>query len=159
MTGSHEVRGSIPLGSTNHFFNPMKDQYVKPQQPETDAFEELGLDRVELPEWFEYPKSFKRVVRLELVDLEPWFIMNGARVEERIEGLKTRYPMRDLVPFARRGDNDDIACWERGKGETVVLIHDYTTPGYEEIGAFPNFWDWFRSAAEEMIEFDENGID
>ena len=21
MTGSHEVRGSIPLGSTNHFYN------------------------------------------------------------------------------------------------------------------------------------------
>jgi len=137
----------------------MKDQYGKGEPAKPNAFEELGLDKVELPEWFEYPKPFKRVVWLELVDLEPWFIINGARVEERMKGLKTRYPTRDLVPFARRGDNDDLACWERDRGEAVVLIHDHTTPGHEEIGTFPNFWDWFRSAVEEMIEFDENGID
>jgi len=75
---------------------------------------------VELPEWFEYPKAFKRVVRRKLVELEPWFIINGARVVERREGLKTRYPMRDLVLFARRSDNDDVACWERGRGEAVI---------------------------------------
>jgi hypothetical protein len=133
----------------------MKDQYGKPEQPEPNAFGELGLDRVELPEWFEYPHAFRRVVRLELVDLEPWFIINGARVEERMKGLKSRYPARDLVPFARRGDNDDVACWERGRGEAVIVIHDFTTPGSEQIGTFPTFWDWFRGAIEEMINFDE----
>ena len=133
----------------------MKDQYGKGEQRELSAFEEMGLDKVELPEWFEYPKAFKRVVRLELVDLEPWFIINGARVKERREGLKNRNPMRDLVPFARRGDNDDVACWEKDRGEAVILIHDFTSYGYEEIGAFPTFWHWFRSAVEEMIEFDE----
>lgn len=133
----------------------MRDHYLKGEQPEPNVFEELGLDGVELPEWFEYPKPFKRVVRLELVDLEPWFFMNGARVAERMKGLKTRYPTRDLVPFARRGDNDDIACWERDKGETVILIHDFTTAGYEDRGTYPTFWDWFRSVVEEMIEFDD----
>ena len=133
----------------------MKDRYGKPEQPEPNAFGELALDKVKLPEWFEYPKPFKRVVRLELVDLEPWYIMNGARVEALMQGLKTRYPTRDLVPFARRGDNDDVACWERGKGEAVVLIHNYASPGHEDRGVFPTFWDWFRSAVEEMIEFDD----
>jgi len=86
----------------------MRDQYGKGEQPETSAFEGLGLDGVELPEWFEYPKAFKRLVRLGLVDLEPWFIINGARVVERMKGLKTRYRMRGLVPFARRSDNDQF---------------------------------------------------
>jgi hypothetical protein len=112
----------------------MKDQYGNSEQSEPYAFEDLGLDKVKLPGWFEYPKPFRPIVRLELVDLEPWFIINGARVEERMQGLKTRYRPRDLVPFARRGDNDDVACWERGRGEAVILIHDFTTPGYEEIG-------------------------
>lgn len=133
----------------------MKDQYGKTEQLVPNTFAELRLDEVELPEWFEYPTSFKRIVRLELVDLEPWYIMNGARVEERMESLKTRYPTRDLIPFARRDDNDDLACWERGKGEMVVVIHDYSRPGEEEIRAFATFWDWFRSAIDEMIEFDD----
>jgi hypothetical protein len=49
MTGSHEVRGSIPLGSTNSFNQSMKDQYGEGKQPEPKAFEEMGLDKVELP--------------------------------------------------------------------------------------------------------------
>jgi len=66
--------------------------------------------------------------------------------------------MRDLVPFARRGDNDDVACWERGKGETVVLIHGYTTP-VRRNRSLSEFLGLVPQPAEEMIEFDENGID
>lgn len=45
--------------------------------------------------------------------------MNGDQVVSRMDGLKKRYPNRILVPFDRRIDNDDLACFEQVKGESV----------------------------------------
>ena len=106
------------------------------------------------PAWFRYPGQFLRVVAQNLVDLTPWYLMDHDQVLTRMEGLRLRYPGRDLVPFARRDDNDDVACWEKGRGETVVVIHDFASRGHEEHRAFPDFWSWFRGAIEEMIEFE-----
>ncbi|MDP4095577.1 hypothetical protein OIN60_02065 [Paenibacillus sp. P96] len=72
-----------------------------------------------LPNGFRYPESFLKVVGLNLVNLDPWLIMNGDHVISRMEGLKERYPSRVLIPFARRLDNDDLACFELMKGEGV----------------------------------------
>jgi hypothetical protein len=90
----------------------MKDQYGKGDQPEPNAFEELGLDKVELPEWFEYPKAFKHVVRLELVDWSRGSLSTARACRSACRGL--RAGIRCVTSFPRRGDNDDIACWERG---------------------------------------------
>lgn len=89
-----------------------------------------------------------------LVDLSPWYLMDHAQVLMRMQGLRVRYPERQLVPFARRDDTDDLACWEKDRGETVVVIHDFASPGHEERRVFPDFWSWFRVAVEEMIEFE-----
>lgn len=106
------------------------------------------------PDWFNYPLAFMRVVNQNLVDLTPWYIMDGQLVLERMQGLKDRYPNRDLVPFARRDDNDDVACFEKGKGDLVVVIHDFASPGYEQKTVFPTFWEWFKYAIDEMIIFE-----
>lgn len=108
----------------------------------------------ELPKGFSYPESFLKVVRLELVDLEPWYIMDADDVQLRIKGMRVRYPERVLIPFARRDDNDDVACFELNKGETVQIIHDFASPGYEQRKTYNTFWVWFREAIEEMINFD-----
>lgn len=65
------------------------------------------------------------------------------------------YPERALVPFARRQDNDDVACWEAGQGEQVFIVHDYASPGWERRGVYPNFYVWLRQAVEDMIEYDQ----
>jgi len=112
----------------------------------------LGLS--ELPNGFRYPESFLKAVRLNLIDLEPWYIMNDSDDQIRIKGMQTRYPQRILIPFARRADNDDVACFELNKGEEVQIIHDFASVGYEQRKTYKLFWNWFKDSIEEMIQFD-----
>ena len=70
----------------------------------------------ELPDGFSYPAEFLRIVGLGLTQLEPWWILDGDNLRIRHLGLQRRYPSRKLVPFARREDNDDVACWDLDKG-------------------------------------------
>lgn len=108
-----------------------------------------------LPDGFWYPRSFIRVVELGLVELEPWHLLEGAQLHERRSGLLQRFPARDLVPFARRQDNDDVACWEPARhGDQVVIVHDFAKPGWEHRATYPDFYGWLRQAIEDLIEFD-----
>ncbi|AET59190.1 hypothetical protein HPL003_12165 [Paenibacillus terrae HPL-003] len=113
------------------------------------------LNAKELYDTFEYPESFQKVVELNLIDYDLWYLMSNEQVLTRIEGLKNRYPNRKLIPFARRDDSDDIACFEIGKADKVEIIHDFTGVGYEQRKEFETFWDWFKSAIDEMVEYNE----
>lgn len=109
----------------------------------------------DLPEGFVYSSKFIRVVELGLTNLEPWLVMQGESLRERYEGLRKRFPGRTLVPFARRLDNDDVACWDVGADpERVVVVHDFAAPGWEVRGEFVDFNDWLRQAIEDLITFD-----
>jgi hypothetical protein len=61
-----------------------------------------------------------------------------------------------LVPFARRFNTDDIACWEGTDNQSVVIVHDFTSVGWEDRGErYADFWSWYRAAVDEMIEFEK----
>ncbi len=114
------------------------------------------LEKDELPPGFSYPLAFRRIFDLGLVNLEPWWLLSGETLRLRFQGLRARYPMRCLIPFARRTDNDDVACWDYSKGNrTVCIIHDFASEGWEQREEFPTFYDWFRQAIEDLIEFDD----
>jgi hypothetical protein len=112
------------------------------------------LTAQELPKGFIYPNQFKRVVELGLVNLEPWYMLEGNALRDTALGLANRYPARTLVPFARRQDNDDIACWQSGLGEDIFVIHDFASAGWEQRNHFANFYEWLRKAIEDLVEFD-----
>lgn len=107
----------------------------------------------DLPSAFSYPSSFIRVVELGLVDLEPWQILDGELLYARYDGLAVRYPGRQLVPFARRLDNDDIACWQAASRD-VLIIHDFDGSDGKARETFPSFYDWLRRAIDDLIEFE-----
>ena len=111
------------------------------------------LSLTDLPDGFSYPPEFVRVVEPGLANLEPWWIMTGDPLRDRHAGLARRYPERVLVPFARRQDNDDVACWDVDRRKLVV-IHDFTAAGSEERDEFVDFYGWLRRAVEDLIEFD-----
>ena len=115
--------------------------------------EQLLLEK-ELPVGFSYPDEFKRIVLQGLLDFDPWLILQGERLRIRFNGIKSRYPSRELIPFARREDNDDVACWEVNKPGKVIIIHDFAKEGYENVQEIDSFWDWLRSALEATIEYD-----
>jgi len=102
---------------------------------------------------FQYPDSFVKAVELNLLDFDLWYIMDEERILNRFKGLKGRYPNRKLIPFARRDDNDDIACFEVDKGERVQIIHDFASVGYEQRKEYNDFWAWLEEAIREMIEY------
>ena len=104
---------------------------------------------------FSYPKGILKIIELNLVDFDLWYLMKQEQAILRIRGLKERYPSRKLIPFARRDDNDDIACFEVGKGERVQIIHDFSGEGYEQRKEYACFWNWVRDAMNEMIDKNE----
>ena len=108
-----------------------------------------------LPQGFNYPNSFLKVIKLNLLDLDPWYFMTNNDVKIRIKGMRKRYPNRILIPFARRGDNDDVACFELNNGDIVQIVHDFASAGYEQRQTYKNFWEWFKSAIDEMIEYED----
>jgi len=111
------------------------------------------IPMTELPAGFSYPKEYLRIMELELTNLEPWWLMDGDILFRIYNGLAKRYPEDRFVPFAKREDNDDIACWDLAAGN-IVIVHDFADPGRHRRGMFKDFYTWFRQAIEDLIEFD-----
>ncbi|MEI3213925.1 hypothetical protein [Clostridium sp. AM34-9AC] len=112
------------------------------------------LEEYERPNNFVYPKSIIKLLELNLTNFDVWYFMDKESVRIRLAGLQKRYPERNLIPFARRGDCDDIACFEVGKGEQVYVIHDFASSGYEQRKIYENVWKWLEDVVETMIEFE-----
>ena len=112
------------------------------------------LSPADRPNWLEYPHSYCRIIDQGLIHITPWHILEAVRALSHYHGLSERYPSRELFPFAYRQDNDDVACWAKGKGESIFIIHDFASPGFEDEGSFDDVWSWFRSAVEETISWD-----
>ncbi|EGA5808943.1 hypothetical protein ACRFH6_001074 [Listeria monocytogenes] len=102
---------------------------------------------------FIYPEAYNKLIELNLVDFDVWYLIESGQATRRYHDLKERYPNRKLIPFARRGDNDDIACFEIGKENRVQLIHDFTTEGFEQRGEFDDLWERVESAVKTMVEY------
>ena len=111
-------------------------------------FEPTDLDvQVKLPE------GLLRIVNQNLTDLTPWHVMPRDLAVQRLRGLRLRYSHK-YVPFARRQDNDDLACLDPGHPGEIVVIHDFASEGTELRKRFDSFWDWFRAAVEDMEVFE-----
>ncbi len=62
---------------------------------------------------------------------------------------------RTLVLFADREGNDDVACFEvNGRYGPAVAIRDFTSPGWEQVTAYPSLYAWFRQAIGGFINND-----
>jgi hypothetical protein len=115
------------------------------------AIELLRAEDVDVP--MVYPDGLERVFQQGLADLTPWHMMDREAAKQRLRGLRERYRAK-YVPFARRQDNDDIACIDPERPGHVVIVHDFAGEGHERRRDFDSFWDWFRAAVEDMIIFE-----
>lgn len=114
------------------------------------------LTPTELPAGFAYPRNLRRVIDLGLIDFDVWWILEGERLRGLFATVRRMYPARRLIPFAKRQDNDDIACFDLDSGK-ISIIHDFASPGWEQRGEgriFDTFEDWLRQAIEDMLSFD-----
>lgn len=112
------------------------------------------LDEQQRPNNFVYPQAIAKLLELNLTNFDVWYFMDLESVKIRLAGLQKRYPDRQLVPFARRRDCDDIACFEVDKGDRFFVIHDYASKGYEQREIYENVWEWLKEVVNTMIEFE-----
>ena len=111
--------------------------------------EEL-LPESELPDGFLYPSRVKSLVHDQSLDVgEFWQLLTGQWLKVRHSGLKERFPNRNLVPFARRLDSDDIACWDMDDSQRVCIVHDFCAPGWERRETYGSFDQWHAEASAE----------
>lgn len=98
--------------------------------------------------------GYRKLLELGMKDMDRWFLLPEEKAFAYGERLKTRYPKRNLFPFASFTENDDIACFEEGRGRTVVVVHDFASEGWERRQEYDDFWEWLRDAINYMIEFE-----
>lgn len=112
-----------------------------------------------LPPGFKFPKAYLEYVNQdEEPDLDPWFFLcfRPKSFNIWIDILKEQYPNRQLVPFAKWGLDDDIACFEPSDNPelpAIHYIHTFTDPGYEERGYCATFEEWLAVALEESRDY------
>ncbi|MBX2907360.1 MAG: hypothetical protein KF744_15045 [Taibaiella sp.] len=117
----------------------------------------LGLAKMEsLPSGFEYPKDYIVFLERDFKDILPWFVLQEDEIGRLRDGLSNRYPYRNLVPFARRRDREDVACFDIEKGNGIVIIHDYAGAGWEFVCEYSGIWNWFGQVAEDIIDYENN---
>jgi hypothetical protein len=104
------------------------------------------LDPKECPSWVEYPDLYLSLISKDKGEFFPWFFCNKKETLIYLHGLRGRYPLRKLFPFAKRDDGDDLACWEADKPGKVVIVHDYASPGWEVRQIYDNFDQWYEFA-------------
>lgn len=111
------------------------------------------------PTWLKYPESYARIIiEADGHDFLPWYFTIEEASSWTEKDLKKRYPNRNLFCFARKDGTDDIACWERGYGEKVFIIHDFASPGWEQRQIFSNFDEWYAWALNQKDKIPTGGI-
>lgn len=114
-----------------------------------------------LPDWFQLPEQYIKLLesgnfRDGDFDFGPsWQLLYGQFIASRFEGVKKRFPSLNLYPFARRMDDDDIACFDLDEPSSppkVVIIHDFASPGWEQRGTFENYEAWREAAESESMD-------
>ena len=95
---------------------------------------------------FQLPAGYSWMLEKGLISfgespLHPWYFLDSAgsfRADEKWKDSKSVGP---LTAFARRYDNDDIACFMPSDGAVkVVLIHGWTPAGYDVVATYDLFF-------------------
>ena len=98
--------------------------------------------------------GYRKLLELGMVDMDRWVLLSEEEAAGYSQDLKKRYPNRTLYPFAGFTENDDIACFEKGQGRRVVVVHDLASEGWERRQEYEDFWEWLRDAINYMIQFE-----
>lgn len=104
------------------------------------------------PNWVKYPDDYLELVINGKDEFLPWYLTDDEDTKWRLKGFKKRYPRRELFPFARKDYSDDVACWEKGQGNKVFIIHDFASPGWEQREIFNSFDEWYEWALQQSEE-------
>lgn len=104
------------------------------------------------------PMLYERMIECGTTNLEPWALLHGSEQLQRMQHVDEVFPGWAVVPFARKTDNDEVACWTGG---SVVVIDDFDvvrdaggSAVRRTISEYSSMDEWLVAAVREFIEFD-----
>lgn len=100
---------------------------------------------------------YERMIECGVIDLEPWALLRGSEQLQRAQHVNEVFPGWGVTPFARRTDNDEVACWTGG---SVVVIDDFDVvrdadgaAARRVISEYPSMDEWLVAAVRDFIGF------
>lgn len=81
--------------------------------------------------------------------IAPWEMLEDAGIAEWTARLRERAPLRALTAFARRIDEQTVACFDKGadgKGKAVVVFRRLDDPAQTKELPYSGFGAWFDEA-------------
>ena len=89
--------------------------------------------------------------------LQPWHYLSAEQVIDVTERWPAGPSTARLVAFARRQDNDDLACFEviDDSARRIVVVHGWTPEGYAVVRTFDHFWDWLKAVIDDVAQWAE----
>jgi hypothetical protein len=111
-----------------------------------------------LPRDFKFPQAYLDLIANGLPDIDPWWWLALYKDSEIFwtDTLREQFPSRRLVPFAKHGSFDDVACFDgfdTSNDPKILYIHAFCSPGWEHRGEASNFIEWLRKVKIEAAEF------
>lgn len=107
---------------------------------------------------FKFPQSYLDLMTIGLPDIAPWWWL--ATHEDSLtyweETLRNQFPSRSLIPFAKDGSSDDVACFDNSsssKNPKILTIHAFCSPGWELRGEVRSFSEWLQKKEIEAVNF------
>jgi hypothetical protein len=114
-----------------------------------------------LPNDFKFPQAYLDLMAQGLPDIDPWWWLAPYTDSEIYwtSTLREQFPYRLLVPFAKHGGSDDVACFDgtdTSSDPKVLYIHAFCSPGWEHRGEANNFTEWLRKIQIEAAKFKDD---
>ncbi len=103
------------------------------------------------------PALYDQMVECGIIDLDPWGLLQGEMQHRRAQDIEKVFAGWGIILFARRTDNDDVACWTDSKVVVIDdwdLIWDENGPRRLVARKYGSMEEWFLAAARDFIEFD-----
>lgn len=118
-----------------------------------ERFEEFGKVS---PPGFRGPDQFIDLMAGEYPEIDPWMWLLELKdlSEFWANYFRKQFPYLVLVPFAKNEFSDDVYCFagnDRSGDPAVLIIHGFTTPGWEFRGMWRSFSDWYLDAQEQHV--------
>ncbi len=122
------------------------------------AFNAFAYGEESLPQGFRFPQKYLEAASEGAGGLpDPWWFLGEPQddtLEFWLRTLRKQYPTRALIPFAKYGPYDDIACFDFSdlSGDPKVnIVHSFASPGWEDRGSFASYEEWAAVAAQEGL--------
>lgn len=111
-----------------------------------------------------FPKGYLWAVRhswagyTEFTALQPWYFLEETKRFIATDKWPNSSFSGKLIAFARRQDNDEIACFvvESNKVVQIIVINGWTSMGYDVLQTYSSFWEWMKIVIDDIAEWVED---